>query len=140
MLDMWQGVWNRIWGENRRTDSRKKLGRKGERLARNYLAKRGFRCLKRNYTTKGGEIDLIMRQAKTMVFVEVKTRRSEDFAAGEEAVNFRKQKHMIAAARYFLQVHDLFGRPCRFDVVVVVIPEKGRESIRHYENAFRYTY
>jgi putative endonuclease len=88
-----------------------------------------------NFATRDGEIDLIMRQQDTVVFVEVKTRQDETFATGEDAVNYGKQRRMAAAARSFIQKHHLHECPCRFDMVVVV---KGdRENvIRHHENVF----
>ena len=80
--------------------------------------------------------DLIMQDAETIVFVEVKTRRSEDFALGEESVNYPKQKHLSAAARHFIHINRLHDHPCRFDVVAVAIPDKGKPVIRHWPNAF----
>lgn len=117
--------------------ARVKLGKAGEKLAKKYLKKQGYRHLKSNYNTKQGEIDLIMRDGVTFVFVEVKTRRSEEYVRGEAAVNYKKQKHIASAARHFIHVNNLYDSPCRFDVVVVVKPEKGKEIIRHQENAFR---
>ena len=114
-----------------------KLGRQGEKLARKFLKKQGYRLLRSNYNTTRGEIDLIMRDDNTIVFVEVKTRRSEKFATAESAVNYRKQKHLIAAARKFINTYRFNDHPCRFDVVAVVSPENGKTTIRHYQNAFR---
>ena len=114
-----------------------KLGRRGEKLARKFLKKQGYRLLRSNYNTTRGEIDLIMRDDDTIVFVEVKTRRSEKFATAESAVNYRKQKHLIAAARKFINTYRFNDHPCRFDVVAIVAPENSKPTIRHYQNAFR---
>jgi len=113
-----------------------KLGRKGEKIARKYLKKHGYRHLASNFATKQGEIDLIMQQDRTIVFVEVKTRRQEDFASGEDVVNLRKQRHIETAARQFIRRYSLYAYACRFDVIAVVLPEKGTPTIRHQRNAF----
>ena len=115
---------------------KRRLVRRGEKLAKRYLKKRGCRYVTSNYSTRQGEIDLIMQDAETIVFVEVKTRQSEDFAHGEQSVNFPKQKHLSAAARHFIHMNRLHDHPCRFDVVAVAIPDKGKPVIRHWPNAF----
>lgn len=93
--------------------------------------------LARNFLCKTGEIDLIMVDTDgTLVFVEVKTRASEDFAPSESAVTSAKKTRMLRAARYFLASHKIDDRPYRFDVVTIVLAEKGPAEIRHYENAF----
>jgi len=71
-----------------------------------------------------------------IVFVEVKTRANEDFSQPESAITGVKKTRMIRAARYFLSSNDIDGRPFRFDVVTIVLGEKNRPQIRHYENAF----
>jgi len=72
----------------------------------------------------------------SVVFVEVKTRSDESFVEAERSVTPGKQVRMLRAARYFLSSHKIEERPCRFDVVTVVLPEKGRVRTKHYENAF----
>ncbi|MBN1766177.1 MAG: YraN family protein [Sedimentisphaerales bacterium] len=114
-----------------------RLGRKGEKLARKYLKKQGYRHLRSNYSTKQGEIDIIMLDGDILVFVEVKTRRNEIFAPGEEAVNYHKQRKITAVARYFIQVYNLHEYPCRFDVVAVFMPDQGKPQIRHWQDAFK---
>jgi len=114
----------------------RRVGRRGEKLTRRYLKKQGYRFIAGNYATRQGEIDLIMQDEETIVFVEVKTRKNEDFAHGEKAVNYPKQKHLSAAARHFIHKNRLQDRPCRFDVVAVALPEKGKPVIRHWPNAF----
>ena len=115
-----------------------KLGRAGEKLARRYLEKLGYRHLKSNYAAKQGEVDLIMQDGRTVVFVEVKTRRKEDYVDSEAVVNYHKQKHITAAARQFIHVNNLHDYAGRFDVVVVLKPSKGKAIVRHHQNAFRY--
>jgi putative endonuclease len=72
----------------------------------------------------------------TLVFVEVKTRASEDFSPSESVVTKTKQTRMLRTARYFIATNNIENRPFRFDVVTIVLGEKGPEQIRHYEKAF----
>jgi len=120
------------------SSARIKLGQNGEKLACKYLKKQGYKHLLSNYQIEQGEIDLIMRQNQTIVFVEVKTRRNEDFVSGEAVVNYHKQKHISLVARHFIHTNNLHDHPCRFDVIAVVTADQGKSVIRHYQNAFPY--
>ena len=73
---------------------------------------------------------------RTIVFVEVKTRADESFSPSESAITSSKKSKMIRTARYFLASYQIEDRPLRFDVVTVVLGQKGPVQIRHYENAF----
>ena len=116
---------------------RKLLGRWGEKRCERFLKRKGLKTLTRNFSCKTGEIDLIMVDSdRTMVFVEVKTRADESFGSSESAVTSAKKARMIRAARYFLATQNIEDRPFRFDVVTIVLGEKGPVQIRHYENAF----
>lgn len=116
---------------------RKLLGRWGEKHCEKFLKRKGFKTLTRNYRCKTGEIDLVMVDSDgSLVFVEVKTRASEDFSPSEAAVNLTKKKRMARTARYFLAAHEIENRAFRFDVVTIVLGEKGRPELNHYENAF----
>ncbi len=113
------------------------LGRWGEKRCEKFLRRKDFKTLTRNFSCKTGEIDLVMVDSDgTLVFVEVKTRASEDFSPSESAVTKAKQTKMLRTARYFLAANNIEDRACRFDVVTIVLGEKGPEQIRHYENAF----
>jgi putative endonuclease len=113
------------------------LGRWGEKRCEKFLKRKGLKTLTRNFSCKTGEIDLVMVDRDgTLVFVEVKTRANEDFSPSESAVTKTKKTRMLRAARYFLAVNDIENRPFRFDVVTIVLDEKGSEQIRHYKNAF----
>ena len=72
----------------------------------------------------------------TLVFVEVKTRANEDFSPSESAITKPKKTKMLLTTRYFLAANNIEDRPYRFDVVTIVLGEKGPVQIRHYENAF----
>ena len=116
---------------------RKKLGRWGERRCESFLKKKGFRKLARNFSCRGGEIDLIMVDTEgAVVFVEVKTRADETFEPAESVITAAKKTKLNRAARYFLATHNIEDRPFRFDVVTIVLGQSGPAQIRHYENAF----
>lgn len=116
---------------------REKLGRWGEKRCESFLKKKGFKRLVRNFSCRSGEIDLIMADAEgAVVFVEVKTRADETFEATESVITASKKTRMSRAAKYFLATHKIEDRPFRFDVVTIVLGQKGRPQIRHYENAF----
>ena len=115
----------------------KELGRFGESQAERYLRRRGYRTVKKNFSCRFGEIDLIVADRKYIVFVEVKLRRSADFAAAREFVTQAKQQRVIAAASLWLSRHETELQP-RFDVVEVYAPGGlfGRTEINHIEDAF----
>ena len=118
-------------------DDPKLLGRWGEKQVERFLTRKGFKRLARNFSCKAGEIDLVMAEAGgSVVFVEVKTRTAEVLAEAESTVTPAKRARLFRAARYFLAMHKIENRPCRFDVVVVILSRSGPVQIRHYENAF----
>lgn len=118
---------------------RKLLGRWGERRCERFLKRKRLKTLARNFSCKSGEIDLVMMDTVAddgmIVFVEVKTRRNEDFAPAQESVTRKKRDRLIRTAKYFLKTYKI-QRPARFDVVAIVLGEKGPAEIRHYESAF----
>ncbi len=115
-----------------------RLGDRGERYAARYLKKQGLRIVARNYRNQFGEIDLIAVDGDQVVFVEVKTRKSNKFGEPVEAVGYAKQKKLTQLAMVYLKRHKLLDRPARFDVVGILWPEgaKKPEDVRHYRNAF----
>jgi putative endonuclease len=103
-------------------DPRRLLGDAGEDLAAAVLKKQGYKILERNYLTPLGEIDLIARQGKTLVFIEVKTRRGQGFGAPQEAVSPAKQARLRRLADYYLKQQRLGEDvPVRFDVVGITL-------------------
>ncbi len=105
----------------------------GEEIAERYLTDRGMRCLERRYREKGGEIDLIMEEGETLVFVEVKARFSDPVKGnGLRAVTPAKQKKIARCAMLFLMRRGWLNRPMRFDVI-----EINRDGILHVPNAFQ---
>lgn len=128
-----------FWPTNKRKllNNRKKLARWGEKRCGQFLVKKGFTVLARNFLCKMGELDLVMADSEgTVIFVEVKTRSDESFAAAESSITSWKQRKLARAAKSFLRKHNIEDRPCRFDVVTILLPKTGKEEIRHYENAF----
>ncbi len=110
---------------------KKILGKKGEKLVEKYLKDRGYTLLKRNFRTPFGEADLIMQDGDEIVFVEVKTRLSEEFGAPKEAVGREKQKRYYQIALCYGK--EKGGEPnARFDVAEVYEGER----IEYYKNAF----
>ncbi len=111
------------------------LGRRGERAAEKYLRRNGYRIVARNFRAAGAEIDLIAMDGETLVFVEVKTRRSRDAGAPEEAVDARKQTRMRRAAEVFARRYRADEIEMRFDIAAV--DASGRRlEIELLRNAF----
>ena len=117
-------------------DSRS-LGRWGEEQAAKYLRLRAYKILDMNYRCRGGEIDIIARKGRFIVFVEVKLRKNADFASGREFVNYSKQQRIIMTAQLYLQEHQCELQP-RFDVIEIYAPKgnEGKISIEHIKDAF----
>lgn len=118
---------------------RQKIGQIGEQKAQNYLKRRGYQILECNFRTKGGELDIIAKEGECIVFVEVKTRTNDQYGAPAEAVSFYKQQHMMSAANYYLSRYG-FDLECRFDVVEVMLPQKGIfniAKINHIKNVIQ---
>ncbi len=109
------------------------IGRRGEEAALRHLEKKGYRLLQRNYRSGSREIDLVLCDGETIVFVEVKARTSLRFGTPGEAVTSAKRRLLTLAAEAYLLENGLNEKPARFDVVEVYLSE-GR--VRHIENAF----
>lgn len=97
---------------------RKQLGDSKERLARDYLERRGLRHIAHNVRCKRGELDLVMRDGDTLAFIEVRYRGSARFGGAAASVDPRKQARIASAAAYYLQRYPT-ELPCRFDVVAI---------------------
>ena len=106
-------------------------GASAEQLAADFLVERGFQILERNFTVKGGEIDLVCDDAGTLVFVEVRARKDGDFGAPEETIGSTKQRRIVLAARHYLVMRQIEERACRFDVIAI----EG-DHITHIPDAF----
>ena len=118
--------------------SKMALGERGEKFAARYLRRHGYRILVRRFKTRAGEIDIVCRQGEWLVFVEVKTRKSDDYGAPSEAVTKEKQKHMSRVALDYLRLLDNPRIHFRFDIVEVILQDGARKpaDIRLIQNAF----
>lgn len=114
-----------------------RLGRSGEEVAIDFLEQKGLRILQRNILLPGGELDLVARQNRTVVFVEIKTRQDRRHGEPSEAVGAAKQRRQIVLAEQFLSLCALKSAPVRFDIVSVVWSNNQLPQIEHIENAFQ---
>ncbi|MFQ5601941.1 MAG: YraN family protein [bacterium] len=113
----------------------KSLGERGEQLAAEYLQKKRYRIRERNFRWARGEIDIVAQKDELLVFVEVKTARSDAFGEPETWVDERKQRQIARVAERYLQEQAISDMDCRFDVVAVKA-QGNQWTIRHIENAF----
>ena len=126
--------YNRIMSPLRRH----RLGRAGEFFALLLLLAKGYRLRHRNWRGAGGELDLVMQQRGTTVFVEVKARSSDDFGGAAAALDAKKKKTLVRTASAYLSRFSLWERPCRYDLITFeriggMIPWR----LRHYRNVFQ---
>jgi putative endonuclease len=106
---------------------KKELGKKGEEVAIRFLKKRGYRIIEKNYVCKMGEMDIIAREKDTLAFIEVKTRTSTEFGPPQLAVNSSKQRQLSKVALNYLKEKKLEDVKARFDVVAILLGQKGEE-------------
>ena len=100
-------------------DTTTDTGQQAEALAAGFLKKRGLTVVTRNYRCRGGEIDLICRDGKVLVFVEVRLRRNAAFGGAAASVTATKQRRIILAAQHFLMANALTDDDCRFDCILL---------------------
>lgn len=115
------------------------FGQRSERLAAEYLKRRGYRILETNYRTTLGEVDIIASDQGTIVFVEVKARSSRRFGSPKEAVTLAKQRKISMAALDYLKRSGQPGARARFDVVAIDTVS-GQPDIEIVKNAFALAY
>jgi putative endonuclease len=108
----------------------------GEKLAKDYLKKRGYRIRESNYRCPEGEVDIIAEHNDYLVFVEVKTRRSREFGSPEESITAEKREKLRAVAAHYQQTHDKLPQLWRIDVVAIELGPKNKPTrIELFENA-----
>jgi len=112
-----------------------RTGKQGEDIAVAYLKKRGYKIIERNYICLFGEIDIVAKDENTLVFVEVKSRKSEVFGDPQVAVGLAKQKRMSKISLKYLEEKNLYPCNARFDVVAIKILPAGN-TIELIQNAF----
>ena len=129
---VWEWARHLLGGKNDQFD---RLGDRGENVAAKYLRTLGYRILMRNFECKFGEVDIIARDGKMLVFVEVKTRKDSD-PEPEEQVNHDKQRQITKCADFYLTRYSNIQPSVRFDVISVIWPRNQDPIIRHITDAF----
>ena len=117
----------------------REIGTWGEDRAAEYLTGKGYRILRRNFSSRTGEIDIICKSGNMTVFVEVKTRRSSTYADPRDFVTYSKQKKLRSAAKWWLSMTKTYDYPARFDVIEVISSDGlygDKFTVNHIENAF----
>jgi putative endonuclease len=119
------------------TTKYQQFGEKGESIAVNCLKKQGYRIIELNYRTKLGEIDIIAKQGKTLVFIEVKARKSSRFGRPELAVTPKKQRKISMVALYYLKSTKQSNAKARFDVVAInSAKENPKKTKENFDGSF----
>jgi len=116
--------------------SRRERGALGEKIALDFLVKRNFTILERNFRCREGEIDIIARQGDCLVFVEVRARASVNMGTPEESITPAKGQRLVALAQTYLQSHEDLPIQWRIDVVAIDMDRQGKPSrVELVENA-----
>lgn len=118
------------------TTERQAVGAFGERVAAQHLQEQGLVVLHRNWRCSDGEIDLVLRDGNTLVFCEVKTRRSALYGTPAESIDARKVRKLRQLACRWLEETGIHPRAMRFDVVEVLPQRRGAPEVVHIRAAF----
>ena len=121
--------------EEKKTDKRHDFGRHCEFMARTYLEQQGYLILETNWRSGHKEIDIIAKEKDTLVIVEVKARKNENFINTESAVDEKKMRNLIRAAHNYILIKNL-DCETRFDIITLVLDEKGEYKLNHIKDAF----
>ena len=113
-----------------------RLGRRGEKLAALHLRRQGYRIIDHNVRLPGGELDLVAVKGRTLVVVEVKTRKNPGPRGPAAAVTGAKKRRICRATRQYIRHHNLGPSAVRFDIVAITWPEHQRPLIEHHKSAF----
>ena len=133
-MNLLEKLKSRFSGESQPEHLRR--GRLGERAAKSYLRRQGLKFLMANFRSARGEIDLIFREADSLVFVEVKSRSSEDWTRPAAAVDARKQRLLSQTALDYLRRLKNPRVKVRFDIVEVLLADGAVREVRHLPNTF----
>jgi len=129
--------WFTRWLKGKSEPRHLRIGRSGEEFARRHLERAGLRFLAANYRHGRGEIDLVFRDGPTLVFIEVKSRSSEDWVRPAAAVNRDKQRILSDTALAYLEELGRPRVPFRFDIVEVLFGGDALREVRHIPDAFQ---
>ena len=135
--EMGRSLWRRLVSRWRPRDL--PLGARGEAYAAKYLQKRGYKLIVRNRREQKGEIDLIVADGEFLVFVEVRTRTSEDFMTPEASIRADKRRTVQRTVQRLIRKHKTAGLKPRIDVVAIIWPAGAKEpsAVRHHKGAIR---
>jgi len=114
--------------------SKRLLGQKGEDIAVNFLKKRGYKIVDRNWSNQYGEIDIIAENKNNLVFIEVKSKNKNQILP-ETKIDFLKKKKLIKMIKFYLTKNNFLERNFQIDIVVVEFDKGSVFDIRHYQNA-----
>ena len=114
------------------------FGKESENLAVEFLEKKGYKILVKNYRYLKAEIDIIAETENQIIIVEVKARSTDTFLSPEEAVNKKKIRLLISATSHFLEENEI-DKEARFDIITILPNEENQFQIKHIENAFDIT-
>ncbi|MBE6837806.1 MAG: YraN family protein [Ruminococcus sp.] len=114
----------------------KTIGNNGEDAVCDFLVRNGYEIIKRNFTIKGGEIDIIALKENTVAFVEVKTRKPDSLVDGESSVTVKKKQLIIRTAEEFINKFGNDENSYRFDVAVVIMDKDKILKMKYYAGAF----
>lgn len=117
------------------TLEKKELGARGERAALRFLRRKGMRLRMRNWRSRSGEVDLVMEDGGTIVFVEVRSRSSEPSDPPLEMLGAQKERRMVRVAEDYLYRYKLLDRLWRIDCVFVIFDGRRAANFEHVENA-----
>ena len=113
----------------------KALGYEGEKLAADFLRKKGYEIVQQNFTVRGGEIDLVAKRGETLVFVEVKTRTNEQFGSGDESfTSLKKRRILRAIEQYLYRTYRDADVDYRVDLIEIALSSGKQPRIRHFED------
>jgi putative endonuclease len=122
---------------NDKPDPRHALGSEAERVAAEYLKRKGYQILEMNFRTRRGEIDIVCNDNGCLVFVEVKSASKPTDINPGESIHYRKQQRLQLAATEYISTHEIPGGGVRFDAIVMIATERGEWKIDHAVDAFR---
>jgi len=121
-----------------RTKRKNNTGEEGELRAADFLKEKGYKILQRNYNCRTGEVDIIAKEGKTIVFVEVKTRREGGKELPEAALTQKKRHRLCKAAQHFMRKYKMEYPLFRFDLIGVDFNEENEWKIHHWKNIINY--
>ncbi len=116
--------------------NRNATGAQAEQLAASFLKKLGYRIVDKNYRCRLGEIDLVVKDGRTTVFVEVRSASAGFCEHPAESITLKKRRTLSMAAVSYLKEKDMLDRPSRFDVVTVELQSGCDPKVTHFQNAF----